>query len=95
MSTFYAILLTVAFWVMIIGLARKIYQYHKVPAPLKIPVTPAPLTKTGVGLRLAKEVVLFASLFRSNKWTWLFGWMFHMSLFIVLAIHLRYFLRLP
>ncbi len=91
MGTIYALLFTVAFLVLIIGLARKIIQYIRVPAPLKIPVTPAPLTRTGVTFRLAKEAIFFASLFRSNKWTWLFGWMFHMSLFLVLIIHIRYF----
>lgn len=91
MSTLYALLFTVAFFVLLIGLGLKIYQYAKTPAPLKIPLTPAPLTKTGVSFRLAKEVIFFASLFRSNKWIWLFGWLFHMSLFVVLIIHLRYF----
>lgn len=93
MSAFYALLFTVAFFVLVIGLAKKIVQYSRVPAPLKIPVTPAPLTKGGVAVRLAKEAILFAALFRSNKWTWLFGWLFHMSLFVVLAIHLRYFIE--
>lgn len=93
MSAFYALLFTVAFSVMVLGLVFKIIQYTMVPAPLKIPVTPAPLTKTGVAFRLAKEAILFAALFRSNKWTWLFGWMFHMSLFIVLANHLRFFIK--
>jgi nitrate reductase gamma subunit len=92
MSAFYALLLTVAFIVLILGLTKKIIQYSRVPAPLKIPVTPAPLTKGGVVIRLAKEAILFAALFRSNKWTWLFGWMFHMSLFIVLLNHLRFFI---
>ncbi len=93
MSALYALLFTVAFLVLVIGLTKKIIQYSRVPAPLKIPVTPAPLTKGGVAVRLAKEAILFAALFRSNKWTWLFGWMFHMSLFLVLTIHLRYFIE--
>lgn len=93
MSEFYALLLTVTFSIMVLGLVFKIIQYTRVPAPLKIPVTPAPLTKGGVALRLAKEAILFAALFRSNKWTWLFGWMFHMSLFIVLLNHLRFFIK--
>ena len=93
MSEFYALLFTVAFSVMVLGLVFKIIQYAMVPAPLKIPVTPAPVTKSGVVLRLAKEAIFFAALFRSNKWTWLFGWMFHMSLFVVLANHLRFFIK--
>jgi nitrate reductase gamma subunit len=38
-----------------------------------------------------REVVFFESLFKSTKWTWLFGWLFHMALFAVLFRHLRYF----
>jgi nitrate reductase gamma subunit len=37
------------------------------------------------------EVTLFRSLFRANKWIWLFGWMFHVALLAVLLRHLRYF----
>jgi nitrate reductase gamma subunit len=77
--------------VFIIGMVRKIYSYFKTPAPLKIVVSPAPLTKTGVWTRLFGEVVLFFSLFKSNKWTWLFGWLFHIGLLLVLIRHLRYF----
>jgi nitrate reductase gamma subunit len=44
-----------------------------------------------VGWRMAREVVFFESLFRSSKWTWIFGWMFHAALLLVLLRHLRYF----
>ena len=37
------------------------------------------------------EVTLFNSLFKSNKWIWLFGWVFHLALLFVLLRHLRYF----
>jgi nitrate reductase gamma subunit len=40
---------------------------------------------------MAREVVLFESLFKSNKWIWLFGWLFHVGLALVLLRHLRYF----
>ena len=43
MSTVYALLFIVATIVLIVGLARKIIQYAKTPAPLKIPTTPAPV----------------------------------------------------
>jgi len=90
MSTLIAALLVLATLFMLAGLARKARQYRATPAPLKIPVTPAPKTTGGVVLRLAKEVVLFVSLFRSNKWTWLFGWLFHVSLLLAFVRHLRY-----
>lgn len=91
LTTLYAALFYVATAVLLVGLARKIFDYARTPAPLKIPTTPAPLTSTGVGLRMAREVLLFESLFRSSKWTWIFGWAFHCSLLLVLLRHLRYF----
>ncbi len=90
MSILIAGLLVIATLFMLGGLARKARQYHATPAPLKIPVTPAPKSTGGVVLRLAKEVVLFASLFRASKWTWLFGWLFHVSLVLAFIRHLRY-----
>ena len=95
MSTFIALLFWFATAVIIFGLAFKIRQYWVTPAPLKIPTTPAPTTRTGVVFRMAKEVIVFESLFKSNKWIWVFGWMFHMSLALVLARHLRYFQEQP
>ncbi|MDJ0833167.1 MAG: respiratory nitrate reductase subunit gamma [Gammaproteobacteria bacterium] len=95
MSTFIAVLFWFSTAVIILGLAYKIRQYWVTPAPLKIPTTPAPTTKTGVVLRMAREVVVFESLFKSNLWIWIFGWMFHVSLFLVLARHLRYFQEQP
>ncbi len=91
MTAVFAILLYGAVAVLMIGLALKIRRYATVPAPLKIPTTPAPTTTWGVVLRMAREVVLFESLFRSNKWIWLFGWMFHAALLVALLGHLRYF----
>ena len=87
----YALLFYVASGVLLIGLGLKIRSYLRPPAPLKIPTTPAPTTNAGVVLRLAREVVLFESLFKSSKWTWLFGWLFHGALLLVLLRHVRYF----
>ena len=91
MSVLYALLFYVAFVLLVVGLVRKIVQYWKTPAPLKIPTTPAPTTRGGVAFRIGREVVLFESLFKSNKWIWLFGYMFHVGLALVLIRHGRYF----
>lgn len=80
-----------AFAILVAGLVRAIAAYARTPAPLKIPTTPAPTTSIGVVLRMAREVALFESLFKSNLWIWMFGWMFHVALLLVLARHLRYF----
>jgi len=90
-SIFYALLFYFAAATLLVGLAYKIYDYASTPAPLKIPTTPAPTTRSGVVLRMAREVVLFESLFKANLWIWVFGWIFHMALLLVLARHLRYF----
>ena len=91
MTAAYAILFYSATLILVIGLIVKIKQYATTPAPLKIPTTPAPTTKQGVVLRMAREIIFFQSLFRANKWIWLFGWMFHIALVLVLVRHLRYF----
>jgi len=91
LTGFYALFFYVATLILVAGLGYKIYEYARTPAPLKVPTMPAPLTRGGVALRLAGEVVLFKSLFRSNKWIWLFGWLFHFGLLLVLLRHLRYF----
>jgi len=91
LSVVYAILFYAATLLLIVGIARKVVIYARTPAPLKIPVTPAPTTKAGVVWRMTKEVTVFQSLFKANKWTWLFGWMFHVALAFVLFRHLRYF----
>ena len=77
--------------VLIIGVGLRIRLYAKTPAPLRIPITPAPLTAAGVVGRMFFEVTLFRSLFKSSKWTWIFGWLFHAALLLVLLRHLRYF----
>ncbi|WP_298834321.1 respiratory nitrate reductase subunit gamma [uncultured Piscinibacter sp.] len=87
----YALLFYVATAVLVVGLALRIRLYLRTPAPLKIPTTPAPTSGTGVVLRMAREVLWFESLFKSSKWTWAFGWLFHAALLLVLLRHVRYF----
>ena len=83
LSIVFALLFYTATAVLAVGVALKIRRYTAVPAPLKIPTTPAPTSMAGVALRLTREVVLFESLFKASKWTWLFGWLFHAALLLV------------
>ena len=89
-SLVYALAFYIATAIFVFGIVRKIVQYAKTPAPLKIPTMPAPVTQGGVVVRMASEVVLFNSLFKSSKWTWIFGWMFHFALLLAFVRHLRY-----
>ena len=90
LTFFFTLLMYVSAVTLFGGLAYRIYEYAKTPAPLKIPTMPAPLTKGGVRLRMFNEVVFFNSLFRASKFTWIFGWLFHVGLAFVLFRHLRY-----
>ena len=63
----YGSLFYLATGVLVVGLVFKIAQYARTPAPFKIPTTPAPLTRGGAALRVAREVVFFESLYRANK----------------------------
>ena len=91
MATSLALLITAAFLLCVIGLLLKMWHYWKTPAPLKIAVTPAPTTSAGVFYRMFREVIFFESLFKSNKWIWVFGYLFHFAMLLVLVRHLRYF----
>ncbi len=90
LSVFYILLFYTAIAIFVAGLSLRIYKYARTPVPLKIPTMPAPLTKTGVVMRMGREVVLFESLFKANKWTWAFGFLFHASLLLAFFRHLRY-----
>jgi nitrate reductase gamma subunit len=90
-AALFALLFYAAAAVLVGGLAWRIADYARTPAPLKIPTTPAPITRGGVAMRMVREVIFFESLFKGSLWTWLFGWLFHASLALVLARHLRYF----
>lgn len=93
LSIAYALLFYGAAAVLIGGLGFKIWSYFALPVPMKVFTAPAPRSRSGAALRVAREVVFFESLFHSNKWIWIFGAMFHASLAAVLAAHLRYFIE--
>ena len=90
-TTFYVGLFYIATIILVVGVAMRIKKYAQTPAPLVIPTMPAPRTEAGVAYRMFREVAFFESLFRSNKWTWIFGYLFHFGMLLVLLRHLRYF----
>lgn len=90
-TVLYALLFYLAAAILLFGVLRRIVIYARVPAPLRITTMPAPLSRGGVVLRMVREVFFFESLFKSTKWTWLFGWLFHICMALVLFRHLRYF----
>jgi nitrate reductase gamma subunit len=92
-TVFYALLFYAATAIFLVGVGMRIARYARAPAPLRIPTTPAPTTRAGVVARMGTEVVFFHSLFKSNKWIWILGWVFHVALLLVILRHLRYFIE--
>ncbi len=88
MSILLATLLYLAATVFAAGILWKVFSYARLPSRNLLPIAPAPQTWGGIMLRMANEAIFFASLFRANKWTWLFGWVFHYALAVVLLRHL-------
>lgn len=93
--TLFSLLFYIAFLILVGGFLWRIKLYWSAAAPLKIPTTPAPTTTLGVAWRMFTEVVLFNSLFKANKWTWVGGIAFHMALLVVTIRHIRYFFPVP
>jgi len=91
LSMTYASLFYLATLLFLGGLGYRIYTYWNTPAPLKIPTMPAPTTHRGVAFRIFREVAFFESLFKSNKWIWIFGYIFHVAMALVVLRHFRYF----
>lgn len=86
----YAVLFWTATFVLVLGVANKVRIYWKTPAPLKIPTTPAPVTQGGVVIRMLQEVLLFKSLYRSDKLLWILGILFHYGMLVIVIRHFRY-----
>ncbi len=86
-SGVYVFLTYLAGVIFILGVALRIVVYARTPMPVKIPLTPAPLTPMGATGRVASEVLLFKSLYRANKPTWVAGYIFHISFFLLILLH--------
>jgi respiratory nitrate reductase gamma subunit len=65
----------------------RLFTWLRAPVPLKIVLTPGPVTAGGVARRLAGEVVLFRSLFGADRLLWGAAWLFHVSLVLLAAGH--------
>lgn len=91
LTIFFALLLYFAAAVFFFGTVWRVWIYARTPAPFKIPTTPAPITRAGVVWRLAKETLVFESLFKADKLLWSLGWVFHAALLLILLQHSRFF----
>ena len=78
--------------ILLLGIGMKAFIWLRTPVPLRIVTTPAPKSRLGVIWRCIGDLFWFPNLFKSDKFLWGAGLLFHLALWIVLLRHLRYFL---
>jgi nitrate reductase gamma subunit len=73
--------------VLVAGTIWRLWQWFRVPLPLRIGLAPIPKTQFGVVGRIASEVLLFRTFFDSERAFWFVIWPFHAVLLIALVHH--------
>lgn len=84
--------LAAACYIALVGLVVKVWRWARIPQPVPIPLTPAPRSRAGVVLRLALEMLVFRTLWRANRVTWLGCVLLHYGLLLTVLLHLRFLL---
>jgi nitrate reductase gamma subunit len=77
--------------VAVLGVLWRLWGYLRTPMPWPEATTPAPETESGAVARVVGDVLLFPNLFKADKFLWAGAWLFHVTLFVILVHHLRYF----
>jgi nitrate reductase gamma subunit len=88
MSWLLPILFYLSVAVFLAGMGWRLAGWLRAPVPLKIVLTPGPVTGSGVARRLAGEAVLFRSLFGADRLLWGAAWLFHVSLALLAVGHI-------
>ena len=79
--------LYVAAVVFLAGMGWRIFSWLRTPVPLKIVLTPASATASGVLRRLVEELLGFRALAGADVSLWIPAWLFHVSLFMLFLGH--------
>ena len=80
----------IAVAVFVVAMIHRIYKWKKLPSP-SITLFPAPATSRANAANTVKEAVLFSSLFKGDRFLWVFAWGFHVILALIFVGHFRVF----
>jgi nitrate reductase gamma subunit len=85
----------VAFGVFVVGTLLRIVGWMRIPVPFHLTLFPVPEDKAGSVRELVLEFVLCRSIYREDRLLWLWVWLFHVSLLMIVCGHVLgiYFLR--
>lgn len=78
--------------VLVVGLIARIAKWMRAPQP-KMTVYPGSKTTGKMITEIAKEVLIFRSLFKGNKSLWAGSWVFHAMLAFIAMGHIRVLLE--
>lgn len=73
--------------IFLIGMACRVMRWMKVPVPFQLTIFPAPKDSAGQVMAVGSELLLFKSLYRNDKNLWLWAWLLHVSLAMVIFGH--------
>ena len=78
----------IAAGIFLIGMTCRIMRWMKVPVPFQLTVFPAPKDGAGQVMAIGSELLLFKSLLKNDKNLWLWAWLLHVSLAMVIGGHI-------
>ncbi|NUQ65144.1 MAG: respiratory nitrate reductase subunit gamma [Pirellulales bacterium] len=73
--------------VFVVGMVRRTWDWLSRPVPLPLTVSSVAGGRRARAAAVAKELVLFPSLYRGDRRLWLSAWLMHASLLVVLVGH--------
>lgn len=74
--------------VFLLGVSYRIINWCKVPVPFQLTLFPAPRDGSGRAAAVGTELLLFKSLYKNDKNLWLWAWLLHVSLAMVIGGHI-------
>ncbi|MBC8015127.1 MAG: respiratory nitrate reductase subunit gamma [Sporomusaceae bacterium] len=74
--------------IFIVGMIWRVGTWLRVPVPFQLTLSPAPITMSGRIWTVGKELLLFSSLWRGDRGLWLWAWLMHVTLAMVIVGHI-------
>lgn len=85
---FFRILPFVSLSVLGLGIFYRVSNWNRTPVPHRQTLYPAPTTAAAANFKIGKELILFETIFKSDKLLWIGSWIFHIGFAGALVGHL-------